>query len=197
MRKFQLCRLPSDGRRPKSRSVWYVSVVSIKANSFVYASTRDAAMSQCTSQSETITQVGIPSGSPVLPRVAILRYNSASRLWKTTESSPFSSIRYSMNRTHILGSIVSRKSATLDRGSSTSSDWNIYGTIKVRVGLVLWRSRRAMRTSKAMFWSCWKTHLEYLKTWSMYSSPNFWRYKTVGWSFSCTSVTFWLRLDEG
>ena len=28
-------------------------------------------------------------------------------------------------------------------------------------------------TSKAMFWSCWKTHLAYLKTWSMYSSPNF------------------------
>ena len=44
----------------------------------------------------------------------------------TTESSPFSSIRYSMNRAQILGSTVSRKSATLGRGSSTSSDRKIH-----------------------------------------------------------------------
>ena len=52
-------------------------------------------------------------------------------------------------------------------------------------------------TSNAMFWSCWKTHLAYLKTWSIYSSPNFWRYATVGWSFSRMSLSFWLRLEGG
>ena len=38
-----------------------------------------------------------------------------------------------MNRAQILGSIVSRKSATLGRGSSTSSDWKIY--IRTKEGL--------------------------------------------------------------
>ena len=46
------------------------------------------------------------------------------------------------------------------------------------------------RTSKAMSWSCWKTHLADLKTWSIYSSPNFWRYVTVGCSFSRMSFSF-------
>ena len=38
-----------------------------------------------------------------------------------------------MNRAQILGSMVSRKSATLGRGSSTSSDWKIYH--KGRIGV--------------------------------------------------------------
>ena len=64
------------------------------------------------------------------------------------------------------------------------------------VWIVSGMDKRAEFTSKAMFWSCWKTHLAYLKTWSIYSSPNFWRYVTVGWSFSRMSLSFWLRLKE-
>ena len=101
----------------------------MKVNNLVYASDREAATNYRPSAMPDHHGGGrivLPSGSALLPGVAILRYNSASRLWKATESSPFSSIRYSMNRAHILGSMVSRKSATLGRGSSTSSDWKIY-----------------------------------------------------------------------
>ena len=85
------------------------------------------------SESQITVRVGIPSGGTLLPGTAILRYSSASRLWKATESSPFSSMRYSMNRAQILGSMVSRKSATLGRGSSTSSDWKIYRKGKIEI----------------------------------------------------------------
>ena len=102
----------------------------MKVNNLVYASGREAATS--ISQSKVTTGLGIPSGSMLLPGVAILRYNSASRLWKATEFSPFSSMRYSMNWAQILGSMVSRKSATLGRGSSTSSDWKICQGVTVR-----------------------------------------------------------------
>ena len=103
----------------------------MKVDSLVYASDREAAANYRPSVDARSPRRGgggtvIPSGSALLPGVAILRYNSASRLWKATESSPFSSIGYSMNRARILGSTVLRKSATLGRGSSTSSDRKIY-----------------------------------------------------------------------
>ena len=81
----------------------------------------------------------IPPGRVLLPGAVVLRCGSASRVWKATESSPFSS----MNRVQILESMVSRKSATLDRGSSTSPDRKICIRAKLRLGYL--RKRRTRR----------------------------------------------------
>ena len=118
----------------------------MKVNSLVCASDREAVTNRRPSvEAGSSHGTVIPSKSTLLPRVAILRYNSANRLWKATESSPFSSIRYSMNRAKVLGPMVSRKSATLGRGSSTSSSWKIYA----RSWCYLQDSQLIERTSNA------------------------------------------------
>ena len=61
----------------------------MKVNNFVYASYREATTNHRQSAMPDHRGEGgtvIPSGSALLPGVAILRYNSASRLWKATES---------------------------------------------------------------------------------------------------------------
>jgi len=85
----------------------------------VHQSTPDHRKGSTTFRKCTSTRSRHPKAQP----------NPASRSWKATKSSPFSSTRYSMNRAQISGSMVSRKPATLDRGSSTSSDWKVYARI--------------------------------------------------------------------